>query len=260
MLWSVNDLVGYGLNATDGAIGTVDDILFDDRDWVVRWLVADTGSWLPGRKVLLPPECFSEPDSLSREIPVGLTRQRIEGSPGIDSDRPVSRQAETNLYGYYGYPPYWSGVYGGPVAGAAATMPLTATGTAPLGGARSAQEPGGIAGEGVPKGDPHLRSANEVIGYYIQATDDDIGHVEDILIDMGTWAARYLMVDTRNWWPGRKVLISPDWASSVSWDNRKVYVDVTRERVRNSPEYDPARPIDRGYEDRLHSYYGYGRD
>ena len=96
-----------------------------------------------------------------------------------------------------------------------------------------------------------------MIGYYIQATDGDIGHVEDILVEVGSWATRYLMVDTRNWWPGRMVLISPSWANGISWTDQKLFVDVTREHVRGSPEYDPSSPIDRGYEQHLHDHYGY---
>ena len=59
--------------------------------------------------------------------------------------------------------------------------------------------------------DVHLRSANKVTGYRIGATDGDIGHVEDFIIDDETWEIRYMVVDTQNWWPGKKVLVAPQW-------------------------------------------------
>jgi hypothetical protein len=165
------------------------------------------------------------------------------------------------VYGYYGWSPYWAGAYGiapyyTPVSGVAGAVPPAGAGYAPRETADPAAPPAGGRRE-VPEGDPDLRSAQEVIGYYIEATDGSIGHVEDILIDSATWAARYLLVDTRNWWPGRMVLISPRWAEEVSWTEGKVHVGVTRDRVKGSPEYDPTSPIDRGYEQRLHDYYDY---
>ncbi len=268
MLWKTSQIVGYSLRATDGAIGAIDDLLFDDREWTVRWVVVDTGTWLPGRKVLLPPSTFGEADVLGREIPVDLSRQRIEESPGIESDRPVSRQVEADLYGYYGAPTYWeAGARGMPeyIAPAVGDVPPAAPGMAPPdrpeqhGTATTGPVPG--TRRPPPSGErqrnPHLRSAKEVIGYYIQATDGDIGHVEDIFVEAETWVIRYLMVDTRNWWPGRMVLVSAAWASDVSWSERKVFVDVTRDCVRESPEYHAGAPVDRAYEERLHGHYGY---
>jgi PRC-barrel domain len=105
-------------------------------------------------------------------------------------------------------------------------------------------------------GDPHLRSSAIVIGYHIAATDGEIGHVEDFLVDEATWAIRYMVVDTRNWWSGTKVLVSPGWVARVDWDASKVEVNMTREQIKNSPEYDPSGPVQRDYEARLHDHYG----
>src|SRR5690606_35925157 len=104
-------------------------------------------------------------------------------------------------------------------------------------------------------GDPHLQSARHVAGYHIHATDDDIGHVEEFLVDDADWTIRYLIVDTRNWWPGKRVLVSPRWISKVSWGDRNVHVDVSRKTVEASPEFDPETVVDRGYEERLHEHY-----
>ena len=67
--------------------------------------------------------------------------------------------------------------------------------------------------------DPHLRSSAAVTGYHIQATDGDIGHVEDFLLDDRSWTIRFMVVDTTNWWAGEKVLIAPAWIERVDWDH-----------------------------------------
>ena len=85
--------------------------------------------------------------------------------------------------------------------------------------------------------DCHLRSSNAVIGHHIEATDGEIGHLEDLLIDDHTWAIRYLIVNTSNWWSGRRVLVSPDCIKNVSWSEAKVSVDLTRQAVSDLPLY-----------------------
>ena len=102
----------------------------------------------------------------------------------------------------------------------------------------------------------HLRSIKEVTGYHIQASDGEIGHVEDFVVDDKIWALRYIVVDTRNWLPSRKVLVSPQWAATVDWAEQKLWVDLSTDNIKNSPEYDPAAPINRGYERTLYDYYG----
>jgi hypothetical protein len=168
-------------------------------------------------------------------------------SPDIDTDRPVSRQQEIEYDRYYGYPSYWTGPYlwGG--------YPAPFLSDTPASSFEQERRWELGAQEG---GDPHLRSAAAVIGYHISATDGDIGHVEDFLLDEATWAIRYMVVDTRNWWPGKKVLVSPGWIADVDWDASTVGVEMSREQVRNSPEYDPSAPLQRDYESRLHDHYG----
>jgi len=238
MLWRTPDLIGYGIQATNGSIGSVGDLLFDDESWTVRWAVVDTGTWLPGRRVLLPPSALGRPDPTLQQFPVDLTRQKVKDSPDAGTDRPVSRQMEADLYGYYGWAPYWTAGPG--------YAPPAGVGGPGLGRARVPSEPAG---------DPHLRSTNEVTGYYIRATDGDIGHAEEFLVEDGSWAIRYMVVDTRNWWPGKAVLIAPQWIREVSWGDRRVFVDLTRQQVKDSPEYDPTVPLNRAYEEQLHRHY-----
>jgi len=102
MLWTASSLNGYDIEATDGQIGTVSDLLFEDRGWIVRWLVVETGTWLSGHKVLLPLAALGEPDAARHHFPVALTMRQVKDSPTLDVDQPVSRQAEAQLYNFYG--------------------------------------------------------------------------------------------------------------------------------------------------------------
>ena len=106
------------------------------------------------------------------------------------------------------------------------------------------------------EGDPHLRSTSEVKGYSIHATDGDIGEVEDFIVDDTTWSIRYLIVDTGNWLPGKKVLLSPGWIKEIKWETSAVYVDIPVNNIKNSPEYDPSQPLSETYENDLFHYYG----
>ena len=230
MLWDASAINGYAIEASDGRLGTVSDLLFEDVGWVVRWLVVDTGNWLPGRKVLLPLSALGHPDRALRQFPVKLTMQQVKDSPDVDTDQPVSRQIEAHVYNYYGWNPYWGGSLL-PMSNAMAT-PFVAP-PYELGGrprddlARADAQPN--------EGDPHLRSIAAVTGYHIHATDGEIGHVEDFLVDDAGWSIRYIKVDTRNWWPGERVLISPRSVREIDWADKLMHLDVSRQTVKDSP-------------------------
>jgi hypothetical protein len=243
MLWNASRLVGYAIEATDGKIGSVKDFFFDRARWKVRWIVADTGAWLPGRQVLLSPFWVKRSDVAGEALSVILTRQQVQESPDVTTDEPVSRQLEERIYAHFRQEPYWYV----PMGDASMPMPLReAAGSKP-----------GTAEE--PSGDPNLHSLDEVNDYYIHGTDGDIGHVHDFLLDDDDWSIRYMVVATRNWWPGKKVLISPRWISEISWPMREVKVGLERTAIKNSPEYDPMATIDRAYEEQLHRHYNYPR-
>jgi sporulation protein YlmC with PRC-barrel domain len=247
-------LKGYSIEASDGAIGTVNDLLFDDSTWKVRWLVVDTGSWLTGRKVLIHPSAIGRVDHALSELSVSLTKQQVRASPDFSEDQPVSRQMEGNLYDYYGWDPMWGGSYFG--HGAIAS-PLSSP---PYFGATAVHERLDV-GFRPDDGDPHLRSIPAVIGYHIHATDGAIGHLENFVIDDASWGIRYLIVDTRNWWPGQHVLVSPHAVQDIRWSEHKVHLNISREQVKESPPWDPLDIIDQAYVERLHRHYhwpGYG--
>jgi sporulation protein YlmC with PRC-barrel domain len=249
MLRNVKDLQGYTIQATDGDIGSVRTFYFDDRDWRVRYLVVDTGNWLPGKRVLLSPESLHSPLLDTEDLPVNLTRDQVRDSPDIDTDRPVSRQQEVALHAHYNWPAYW-------------TM------RDPLVAQDLVARPGGppVPPPGIPAATPdlidaqhrdvHLHSMREVIGYHIQASDGQIGHVEDIIIDTDTWAVHYIIIDTRNWLPGKKVLVAPDWIEEVNWTDSQVHVELSRDQIKDSPEFDASTPVNRDYELKLYDYYG----
>jgi hypothetical protein len=248
MLRTIDEITGYVLRARDGEIGRCKDFLFDEEHWTIRYMVADTGRWLPKRKVLISPISLDEPIWAEQVLPVRLTKEQVENAPALDDDAPVSRQHEIMFHTYYGWPYYWgmADVWG---EGAYPRPLYVEKKEEQKKGEKKRQEPTDDA-------DPHLRSVKEVTGYHIQATDGEIGHVEGFIIDDETWEIRYMIVDTRNWLPGRKVLVSPTWITSLSWSDRKVIVDLSREVIKESPKFDPSAPVNREYEERLYDYYG----
>lgn len=248
MLRSAMEIRGYGIDAIDGEIGKVHDLFFDDARWTVRYIVVDTGNWLPGRRVLISPTSLNEPDWMQRMLSVSLTQDKISKSPSVASDKPVSRQLERDLVSYFDWPVYWApAAYTVGAMGSGSPPPPVATNTPDADVKQSAE---------MESGDPNLRSMSEVAGYRIQAADDEVGHVEDFIVDDESWAIRYVVVDTRNWLPGRKVILAPKWFTDCVWAESKVYTDLSRDAIKGAPEFDPSQPINRDYEGRLYDYYG----
>jgi hypothetical protein len=239
MLNKAKTLKGYKLNSLSGEMGKVREFYFDDRYWTVRYLVADAGSWLTGRQVLISPYSLGAVSTERKDIVVDLTKKQIEDSPSIGVDKPVSRQFEESYYGYYGMPRYW----GGPYSWGQYPYPMRD------------REKWGESPQGEKTWDPNLRSTDYVSGHHIQATDGEIGHIEDFVIDSETWAIRYLIVGTRNWWPGKKILISPQWIDRVSWTESKVFVSLSRETIKQSPEFKEESLMSRDYETGLYRHY-----
>jgi hypothetical protein len=246
MLNSISHLEGATVAATDGEIGHIEQAFFDDQAWVIRYLVVDTGSWLSGREVLISPFAVTQPLGSGKIVEVALTRNQVKTSPPIDTHRPVSRRHEQETLRHYDYPDYWAG--GGLWAFSdLPTLPIPQT---------TGDNEAAARDEVVPPEDVHLRSSLAVKGYRIQAEDDSIGHVQGFIFDDESWAIRYLVVDTRNWWPGgTKVLVATRWIDRIDWAESTVHVKLTREQVKASPVYDEATPVRREYEKRLHDAY-----
>jgi hypothetical protein len=234
MFWRASAIKGFEIDASDGHIGAVADLLFDDKTWMTKWLVVHTGPWLVGRKVLLPVASLGKPDRDARQVRVQLTRQQVKDSPAPGTDLPVSQYMGADVYSYDEHHPFWQGgssPRGLLGEGTAVFMPRVGLDADPLyqGGAEALAEPGDIS----------LRSVSDVTGYHMAATDGTVGHIEDFLVDEADWRIRYLVVDTRNWLPGLRVVISPRSIREISWAKRSIYLDADRAAIKASPPYDP---------------------
>ena len=243
MLRSLRDLENYTVTATDGDIGTAVNFLLDDEHWAVRYLVLSTSGLFDGRYVLVSPISFGEIDWALRSLHLALTKAKINNSPNVNTENPVSRLHEREYHRHYGYAPYWghSGLWGkGAFPGLLAAETWRET---------PVESPAKLS-------DIHLRSASDVREYRVQGIDEQVGHIEDFIVDDQTWEIRYLVINTSKWWLGKKVLVAPRWANRISGTKKKLYVQLSREVIKNSPEWDPAAGVNREYETRLYDYYG----
>lgn len=181
MHYSFNELEGRAIGGTDGEVGKLVDLYLDDQHWTVRHLVVETGNWFDSRQVLISTASLVEDQPQSDVVKTRLTREEIKKSPSVDTKKPVSRQYETEHAAYYGYPMYWTGggLWGG------STLPLTPK-MLPRGREPTLAEETKLARERSQQ-DSHLRSIAEIIGYHIEASDGEIGHVEEFLIDPKSW-------------------------------------------------------------------------
>jgi hypothetical protein len=244
MLRSANEFIGYILAAKDGEIGRCKDLLFDDVRWTIRYMVADTRKWLPGRRVLISPISLDSPDWASGSFPVRLTKDQIKGAPDLDEDAPVSRQYESYYMRHYNWPPYW----GGPNTWAASEH------AASLFAQPLPQDPSAIPDTEL--GDPCLRSMGEVLTYSLKNESDPLGSIHDFIVEDETWIVRHLVVDTGKWLPGRKVLIPTSRIHTISWKEHTITVPFSKEMVISSPPFDPSAPVNEEYVQRLVDYYG----
>jgi hypothetical protein len=252
MLRSIQKMTGFTIRASDGDIGRVEDFYFEDECWVIRYLVVATGPWLVGRKVLVAAQAAGLPQWDDQAIPVAMTKQQVKDSPEMDLHKPVSQKQLEALHDHYGWPYSWSSATY-PAAPGVGTFPLWRVNTRPT---SKQQELARTLIETETR-PCSLRSAHEVVGYDVHAADGDIGHVRDFFARETDWAIRYIVVETRDWLPGRKVLIAPSWIEGVSWVDRAVRVCHTREEIKESPEYDPAEPAPSlEYEKLLYLHYG----
>ncbi len=237
----MESLIGFTISGKDGEMGKVKEFYFDDETWTVRYMIVETGSWLFGRKVLIAPEAVNKIDLEQKMFKVNLTIEQVQNSPMIDTDKPVSRQHEMLLYSHY----LWKSFYWGGGAGS-----LGMGMSYPISIYQDKKE------DVISDDDIHLRSTEKVTGYSIKASDGRIGDVEDFIINDSTWAIDLILIDTGNWFPGKKVLISPKLIKEVNWENSTVTVNATEAQVKNSPEYDPGEELSDAYQSNLQNYYG----
>jgi sporulation protein YlmC with PRC-barrel domain len=201
------------IHAVDGDIGTLKDIYFDDANWAVRYLVVDTGHWLPGRKVLLSPYSLSATHHGNDGLPLKLSKEQIRNSPEIDSDKPVSRQQEEKLGVYYGWPPIPPALL---IGGGMLATGYTYTGAhyAQTGTTKA------VPPEVTADYDPHLRSMREIVGYTVVGFDGEIGYVEDFVLDLENLRVTSLLVDTHGSAVG--LILPSESIHEIRWEARTV--------------------------------------
>jgi hypothetical protein len=247
---SVNDLTGYTISAKDGELGKVSEFYFDDLTWSIRYLVVETRNWLFEKKVLIPHAALSITDWKLRTFQVNLTMEQVRNSPDFESEKTVSRQHEIELFQYYAFPFYWEDGFYVQGVGMVPIIPNMEK--------KSIKEQDESALQ--LNEDPHLRSTKKVKGYYIHASDGEIGHVADYIIDDEKWNLCFVVVDINNWLPGRKVLVSPLWINHIDWNESKVVINLSKDAIKNSPVFDADQPIGRDYGKELFKHYGVHSD
>jgi len=229
---NINNLIGYNLEATDGNIGKVEEFYFEDTTWVIRYIIIKTGNWLSYRMVLIAPQAIVKRNAMPGIFPVNLSKEQIRTSPDIDTDKPVSRQQVMELYGHYAWQRYGgSGFYAGGSAAAMDNVPITDE---------------KIMKEADPNDkrsddDLHLRSTKKIMGYHIHASDGDFGHVSDFIFDDVKWQIMHLVVDSHNWFGGKKFLIETGTIKEIQWENSKVILDISINSLKDCPAFDESQ-------------------
>ncbi len=232
MLRSATKIIGHRLHAADGEIGRSVDFLLEEQSWALSYLVVEAGRWLEGQRILISTLALSKSEWTSRRLVMEGTRQQVKTAPRLDQGGPVSRQHELELSRHYG----WSAPGPTPLE----ALPLeamlfdasAAEGAPPL--------PEMLA---APMSEGHLKSVKDLLGFSLEASDGTVGHVDDVIVDDDTWTLPYLVVDSRNWLSGRKVLVPTEWVGRIDRQDHRVEVLMSANNVEEEPEYDPSAPV-----------------
>ncbi|MGH9688891.1 MAG: PRC-barrel domain-containing protein [Candidatus Acidiferrales bacterium] len=215
----LKDCREYTIDAQGTDIGRVRGFYFDDLYWTIRYIVVATGAMPGGREVLISTAAAKSRAWGPLHIRVNLRWEQVERAPSVNLRQPISRQSEIEQHNHYGWPYYWDQ--------RAANADI----------------------------ETHLRSSEEVTGYKVAVVDGEIGKVEDFLLDDANWKIRWAVINTDGWLMGKRVLISPRWIRQVDWANRTMDVNLSREQIKDSPKWDPDKPVNRKYELQLHKHY-----
>ncbi|MGE5309243.1 MAG: DUF2934 domain-containing protein [Deltaproteobacteria bacterium] len=225
MLHSARSLKGYRIEAQDGEIGTAVNFYFEDREWVIRFLVCDTSARF-GRDVLIPPLALeNKPLSCDRTLRIVATIEMIKNSPQVNTRRPVSSQQQHILDRYYSWhlstiPELNEQVFEGPFAAA------------------------------------NLHSALDIAGYHLKTRDGEIAAVEDFIIDDQGWTVAFLVLQAGLWLPGKRFLLDPHWVDEIDWPEKRLNADVSADKIRTSPDYDPSMVITPELACTVHQHFG----
>jgi sporulation protein YlmC with PRC-barrel domain len=241
---SLSELIGYSVKAKDGEKGKVIDFLFDEKSWMIRYADVDLGNFFSEKRVLIPRMFLGEPEWENKHFPIDLTVESIKASPDLSFDMPVSRKYEQELMDHYEVHPYWM----------MNTPAYAGHGTIFYPGAFFKAPRKVVKEENI---DSDLRSFNEIVGYAIGATDETFGHVTDLIIDDDDWQVLYLVADTKDILPwSKKVMLPIDLIDEISFVKHQAAFELTKESIKNAPEFDPSEPVNAEYEEVMYDYYG----
>jgi len=243
-LRSVDSFIDSPVSCVDGELGKVDDLLFEDHKWGLRYLVVEAGGWFSTKQVLISPGHLARPRETAGDgvFPVILTKQQLKESPLLESHAPISRQYEEEHARYHNIHGYWMGA--------------SLWGASPF---PEIHSPGEVYEhetniDKIEKS--NLRSSSQIMGYTVAATDGEVGEVKDVIIDIDTWKVRYLVLDVGNWLSGRQVIVDTDWVEHFSYDDKTAHVSLAKDQIKEAPAFDPNEPINRSYEVTLYDFYG----
>lgn len=229
---NLNSLLGLKLEGTDGEIGKLRDFYFDDISWTIRHLILKTGSWFSEKDVLISPEAVLHSHWEPGTLPVRLTKEQMLKSPEIETDKPVDRQREIEIYGHNLWQPYWGNTF-------------YTTGLWDINTQAQLIDQNEIKKDNEKDErsgyNRHLHSTQFVAGYHIQATDGSIGHVIDFIFDDLTWQISDVAVNTHNWIGGKKILIPVLNIKEIQWRESKVLVNEKAESIKNGLPFDQVK-------------------
>lgn len=228
MLRSMNEQIRYRIQAKDGPLGHLDDFLLDDRTWMVRYAVVDTGEWLPGRQVLMPLAAIQSVDGESQTVHLTATQADIESAPDLQTDEPVSRQYEHYLHEHYRWQPYWVPGFAGSMVAPIVAQELT----------KGDQE---RLERAVEEGDPHLRSLRELIGYTIQVDGKSAGKVADFMGHDDSWEVPFLIADVGGWFHKELLMVPVTYVRNISFADHQLTLALSAESLEHLPEFDPKQ-------------------
>jgi sporulation protein YlmC with PRC-barrel domain len=241
MFCCANRVKGYSVHAVGKRVGEVKDLLFDDLSWIIRYLVVDTSEWIPKAEVLLLMLSIAHIDWENQRIPVNLTLDDVKKSPDVESNLPVSRLKEQEIYAYFGRSPYWGAGFS---LGAQAIADIV-----------SAQQGQFQERPQQDKVDSHLRSIKEVSGYHLISDGETLGTVSDFFVESSNWIIRYLIIDILNGPIDKQILFSPQWVSEISWNNQALNTKLQADRLISAPAYNPSANVTRQYEEKLYEHF-----
>jgi hypothetical protein len=225
----------------EGEIGEVHDILLDAERWVVRYLLME--HWASGRIILLSPLLLGALQLERRRIELALYQEEIEGIPRLDPAGPLTRSQEQLYNLYFCLPDYWKGTDLWGDESSPAELAARLRSDQRFQGQENGQE-------------SHLFSARELTHYTVAGQDGEAGRLEDQLVEVGSFAVRYLLLQTAPEAGGRKVLLSPAWVQGVSRSAGSISLRLTRQTLADAPEYEPGQALTPALEKLLAEHYG----